>query len=129
MKRIVIEFIENSDQKYPTCGDYEYDDEGVLQVRVSKLGNDYMEELIAIHELVEEMLARRNGVTVKEITDFDLAYEEERELHLHSLTDEPGFDRRSPYLKFHTYATGVEMGLCSMLDISWNDYNDKVNAL
>lgn len=33
--RILIETIPISEMRYPTCGDYWYDKEGVLQVRVA----------------------------------------------------------------------------------------------
>ena len=48
--KINIETISHGQQRYPTPGDYWYDEEGTLQVRISDLGNELYEKMIAIHE-------------------------------------------------------------------------------
>lgn len=127
--KISIETIPNDCHRYKTCGDYWYDENGVLQIRVSDMGNELYETLIAVHELIEERITKQRGITEQEITDFDLMYEEERSMGLHEDWEEPGFDERAPYLDAHTYATSVEMNLCNKLGVDWNHYSNKVNSL
>jgi len=127
--KIIIETISHDKQVYPTVGDYRYDEEGTLHIKVSDLGDIYMETMVAIHELIEERLVRKAGIPIKEIDDFDIMYEKEREQGLHRDDEEPGFDSRAPYLDFHTFASGIEMALCSKLGINWNEYSNKVNSL
>lgn len=128
-KRIVIDFIPHNDQRYSTLGDYFFDENGVLNIRVSDTGNEYYNELVAIHELIEEMVTRHRGIDEPMIMDFDKDFEEERELGLHTNGEEPGFDNRSPYRDEHTVAEGIEMMLCGILGESWVDYNEKLNNM
>jgi hypothetical protein len=131
IKHIVIDIIPNEFQRYSTSGDYFYDkdDHGILHVKVSDMDNDEYNELVAIHEMIEEMLTRNQGVTEPEIMAFDEKYEADRESGLHGDDEEPGFDSQSPYLRQHTIATGVEMILCGELGLSWTDYDKKVMSL
>lgn len=126
---IHIKTIPHKDQRYETPGDYWYDEDGVLQIRISDLGSTLYERMVAIHELVEETLATHKGITEKEITDFDLKYEKERSDGIHSETDEPGFDNYSPYLQEHTLSTAVEMMMCAHAGVKWNEYSDAFKDL
>lgn len=128
-KRINIEVIPHDQQRYETPGDYWYDEYGTLQVRVSDLGNQLFERMVIIHELVEETLTNKRGISELEITSFDVMYEKEREQGLHSDTDEPGFDNDCPYLQEHTLATAVEMQMCALAGIKWNEYADAFKDL
>ena len=127
MNRIIIDFVPHQQQRYNTPGDYFYDknfDNGeLLKVVISKLDDPYLEELVAIHEMIEEMLTRKFGITEQQIMDFDLKYEKEREQGLHEPEDEPGFDKDSPYWKWHQVSTSIEMLLCALLDVNWEQYN------
>lgn len=127
--RIVIETIDHKDQVYPTVGDYRYDEEGTLQIKISNLGDEYLETLVAIHELIEERLLKKRGIPVSIIDEFDIEYEKERERGLHKYDEEPGFDKRSPYLDEHTFATSIEMAICSKMSYNWVEYSEKVNSL
>lgn len=128
MNRITIDFVPHHFQRYATPGDYFYDQEDDkgehLKIVISKLGDEYLEELVAIHEMVEELLTRKFGITEQQIMDFDIQYEKERGQGLHSPEDEPGFDKNSPYWKWHQVATSIEMLLCGLLDVNWEDYNN-----
>ncbi len=127
--QINIKTIKPEKQRYPTVGDYWYDEEGVLQIRVTDLGDEFLEKLIVIHELIEEALTKKKGLSEPEIMDFDLAFEKRRDLGLVDKLSEPGFDNDAPYLKEHTFATSVEMGMCALAGISWTDYSKKVDEI
>jgi hypothetical protein len=126
---IVIKTIPHKSQRYETVGDYFYDHEGVLQVRVSDMGDEFTEKMVAIHELIEEALTKQKGITEEQITDFDLFYEKKREMGLVKEDSEPGFDNDAPYLMEHTIATGVEMMMCAHAGIKWNEYEHTINSL
>lgn len=126
---IHIKTIPHKDQRYDTCGDYWMDENGILQIRVSDMGNDKYAALVAIHELVEQQLTEWKGISEQEITDFDIAFESARKLGLRRENEEPGFNNDAPYLLEHTLATGVEMMMCAHAGIKWNDYDHAVNSL
>lgn len=126
---IHVKTIPINDMRYPSCGDYWYDDLGILQVRVAEMDNSFYETMVAIHEIVEELLTKHRGITEQQIMDFDLYYEKKREMGLVDEMSEPGFSNEAPYLKEHTLATSVEMMICAMAGESWMDYDQTVNAL
>jgi hypothetical protein len=123
---IVIKFIPHKEQRYETVGDYWEDQDGNLQIRVSEMKNEMYNGMVAVHELVEFLLCRKNGVSEDAITKFDIAFEKKRKK---GNVDEPGFDNKAPYRKEHTAATAVEMIMCSATGVSWNNYDKKVNSL
>jgi hypothetical protein len=129
IKDINIKIIDHKDQRATSPGDYWYDKDGVLQMRISDTGDDTMNRLILIHEMVEEFISQHQGVDEPTIQEFDEFYEGERELGLHTAEAEPGFDSRSPYRQFHTIATAIEMMLAGHLNVDWNEYDKKVLAL
>lgn len=72
---------------------------------------------VAIHELVEAYLCRKDGVSDEVVSAFDEHYEAERKEGKHNEDDEPGDDSRSPYRKQHRAATFVERAVCHVLNI------------
>lgn len=126
---IHIETIPGNLQRYSTVGDFWYDENGVLQVRVSDMGDSFLEKMVIVHELVEEALTSKKGIREQVITDFDLNFEEERLMGLHSDDEEPGFANDSPYLQEHTLATAVEMMMCAHAGVKWNEYEQVINNL
>lgn len=129
MININILTIPIEDMRYPTCGDYWYDKQGTLQVRVADMGNEFFEKMIIVHELIEEATTKKNGITEQQIMDFDLYYEKRREQKLVPELSEPGFCSESPYRKEHTFATGVEMGMCALCNVDFLEYDKTVNEL
>ncbi len=123
---VVIKTIPHKDHRYETVGDYWEDENGVLQIRVSEMKNEMFNGMVAVHELVEFLLCRKNGVSEEAITKFDIAFEKKRKK---GNVDEPGFDNKSPYRKEHTAATAVEMIMCVASGVSWTNYDQKVNSL
>lgn len=131
---ITIAAIPHASQRYPTCGDWWVDDHGVMQIRVSEeMGPDSC-FLVAIHECIEAVIAMRRGVTVKEVDEFDIAYEKAHRvggtLDGERLDEtEPGDDPACPVFKEHGVATGIERILCAEMGISWSQHDKAVEAL
>ena len=73
LKRIFIETIPHSKQRYETCGDWWWDDDGeTLQIRVSDTGDWRYNAAVAIHELTEVLLCRDHGVSQEAADGFDM---------------------------------------------------------
>ena len=117
--KIVIETIEHRDQRYPTVGDW-FEQDGVLQVKVSSLGDWRYEILVALHEVIEQSLCRQEGVTEAQVDEFDLA---------HLDADDPGSHPEAPYRTQHEFATAVEMLIAQRLGVDWAAYDTAVKAL
>lgn len=127
--RIEIEFKPVHLMRYPTVGDYFYLSDGTLKIEIADTSNEFYNKMILIHELVEEAITKKNGITEQQIMDFDLAFEKARELGLKTADEEPGFCNDAPYKEAHYYATSVEMGMCALTKTSWKDYDYAVNSL
>lgn len=131
---IIIKTIPHSEQRYPTCGDWFFDDDGKLNIKVSQeMGEDSC-FLVAIHELVEVWLAQKRGVTVKEVDDFDIDYEKKHReggiLSGKRLDEsEPGYDPSCPVFKEHGIATAIETLLCAEMGIPWPEHEKRVESL
>jgi hypothetical protein len=126
---VTIKVIPHQDQRYNTPGDWWFDGDGNLEIRVSDLGNHDQENCIAFHEYFEAITCRKSMIDEKTVSDFDMKYEKERAEGLHEQHEEPGFDNRAPYREQHQLATGVELILGTALGVKWNDYDTAVTAL
>lgn len=124
--RVLIETIPHDSQRYSTAGDYQYLPDGTVYITVSDIGDEKMETLVAIHELIEERLTKWRGIKEQDITDFDIEFEKNREP---GNLDEPGFDKDAPYRAEHLAATGIEMMMCALSGMEWHDYEQKINSL
>lgn len=128
MLNISIKTIPQEEQHYNTLGDY-YEIAGGLAIRVTEIGDEYAELLVAIHELVECFLTRKRRISDSEITAFDMKFEQERALEMHIKSDEPGDDPRAPYVREHRFAENIERLVAHELGIIWADYEARLNAL
>ena len=127
---IHIKTIPNDKMRIPGgVGDYWYDHEGVLQVRVVELGDEFMEKSVAAHELIEEALTKKRGLPEPEIQAFDDYYSQRQKMGLVPDDAEAGFDPSAPYRNEHAFATGVELGMCALAGVSWKEYEDKINSI
>jgi hypothetical protein len=126
---IRIKTIPIEQMRYPSVGDYWYDPQGVLEVRVAEMGNELYHKMVVIHELIEEALTKHRGLSEQDIMAFDLYYEKRREQGLVPADSEPGFDPNAPYLREHTLATSVEMMMCALSGESWTEYDRTVMNL
>jgi len=123
---IVIKTIPHAEQRYPTCGDWYYDADKSLQIRVSQMHDSRYEFLVALHEVIEVKLCEWCGVTQKVVDDFDMEYEKNREEGDES---EPGDSPRAPYKFQHCVATGIERIVAAVMGVDWSDYEATINAL
>ena len=127
--KIVIETVKHEMNRNGQVGDYRYLQDGTLYITVSDLGDDKQNWLVAIHEMIEEMTSKCDGITEQQITDYDEYYEKKRELGLVNQFSEDGFASDCIYKKYHTIATGIELILAAQLGVDWTDYEQKVNSL
>ena len=126
IKNIIIEVIPHDWQRYETVGDYYFDDNGVLHVKVSEMEDNRHELLVAVHELVEVLQTEHNGVREEDIAVFDKEFESRR---AEGNVDEPGDDPKAPYRIEHCIATSVERLLCALFGVDWKTYEEECNSL
>lgn len=126
---IHIQTIPNSAQRYPTPGDWWFDESGDVQIRVSDMGNWKYEFLIAYHELLEVILCKDRGITQAEVDAFDIQFEKERSDGKHALDDEPGYAAAAPYRNEHFMAEAVERIAANQLNVNWEEYSNVVMNL
>lgn len=125
--KIIIETIPHKEQRYPTVGDWFYEDGGeTLRIKVSQLSDWKRESLIAIHELVEVVLCKNEGISQESVDKFDFEFESDRK---EGDLSEPGDAPSAPYNKQHCLATGVERILAGVLGVAWGPYADEVESL
>lgn len=126
LPKIVIEAIPHVEQNYDTCGDWYYDKDGTLHIKVSHLSSWQHEALIVLHELAEVLMAKHDGVTVEQVDAFDKQFEANR---LEGNVDEPGDDPACPVWRQHGVASGIERVIASQMGVDWEAYSNEVNAL
>lgn len=147
--RIVIQAVEKQREPWIGVGDWQFEGD-VLYVRVLKMGDERFEAMVAIHECVEALLCRNDGVPEKRVDDFDAMYERARTavekgivthkhpdptnpgIHSEILANplaEPGDSRFSPYATQHGWATAVERILAGAFGVSWAEYDETVQAV
>jgi hypothetical protein len=123
---ITIKPIPHDEQRYPTVGDWVYDNDGNLIIVVSDMGDWKLNALVGLHELVEVLLCKNDGVTQKQVDDFDIDYESKRKPGDES---EPGDSPDAPYQSQHCIATGFERVMAAELGVKWEEYEAKINSL
>lgn len=128
-KSVTIEVIPHKDQRYPTVGDWQWDENGNLKISVSDMDNWKYEMLVALHEMVEVLLCKDRGIRQVDVDRFDVQFEREREEGMQSADAEPGDSPDAPYRKEHFFATNLERLLAAELKVDWNDYDRTVMEL
>lgn len=111
--------------RYPTCGDY-FENDGMLNIEIFDQGNEDHIFLIAIHELVEQYLTKKRGITNEQIDEFDFEYEKNRSKD--DRGSEPGDAIDCPYRNEHRFATIVEQMLAHELGINWQEYDKNIKV-
>jgi hypothetical protein len=124
--RIEVQTIPHHGQRYPTVGDY-WDADDAVQIRVSEMDDWRYVILVALHEIVESMLARYRGISEETIGSFDMEFEKKREQGL--VRGEPGDAPDSPYRREHFFATSLERLLAAELGVDWAQYEAHVDSL
>jgi hypothetical protein len=128
MIKTVIKSINLEDQRYETLGDY-YIKDGIRTFAITKTGNDLYDDLIFIHEFVEEVLTRNKGITEEQILAFDLQFEEKIKNGEVGEDEEPGEQIDSPYRQEHVIAELIERLIINHLNIDFNTYNNNLLKL
>lgn len=127
--KINIKTIPHDTQRYSTCGDWWFSDD-TLEIRVSNLGNEVWEWLIAEHEINEAIMCRSEKVEEKSVSNFDISFEIIRKLYPDIIGDqEPGDMINAPYNKMHIKATNIEKLSASYHNVNWKDYSNTINEL
>lgn len=124
--KILIETIPHEQQRYTTVGDWYYEPDGTLRIKVSTLSDWRREMLVAVHELVEVLTCKLDGVTQEEVDRFDMQFERDRP---EGNEDEPGDSPTAPYREQHCLATGIERILAARWGVDWAPYEDELAAL
>jgi hypothetical protein len=119
---LYITTLPHKKQRYPTVGDYFIND-GLIRIRVSEMGNEDYEFLVALHEIVESWLVYRRGISEPDITAFDIIHEEV------GGEGEPGDHPDAPYRAEHFFATTIERLMARELNVDWLEYDKVVEAL
>lgn len=120
--KITIETIPHNEQRYPTVGDWQFDENtGDLSIKVSMMGDWRYELLVGLHELVEAGLCRDMGIAEFLVDEFDTGYKGPYE--------EPGDDPDAPYYQQHFMATNLERLLANALSVNWQAYDYAVSEL
>lgn len=117
---VTIRIIPHNDQRYKTCGDWTFTPNGDLDIAISLMGDWRSEMLVALHELVEVILCKNDGVTQEVVDAFDIS---------HLSSDEPGDDQDAPYRDQHCFATAVERMVCAAMKMAWEDHDRRVSGL
>lgn len=123
--KIVIETIPHSQQRLPGSigGDWQFDAEGNLLIRVSDMGDWRYNFLLARHEMDEAILCKHAGITT-EMVDAD-------ELKA-SPTDDPDSFSGYPgscYQAQHNDALAAEWVMARALGVQWEEYAAAFEAL
>jgi hypothetical protein len=126
---IAIKTIPHSEHRYPTCGDWWWTPDGDLEIRVSKMSDWRYEVLVGFHELCEVLICKHLGITQAEVDAFDIKFEADRELGIHTEDEEPGDHKDAPYRVQHFIATNCERILALALGVNWADYDNEVVSL
>lgn len=121
MNTTLIRTIPHELQRYDTAGDYRERD-GVWYVNVSKMSDWRYEALVKVHEIVEMILCKNDGVDWKDIDNFDMVGAGKGH-------PDPGTLVDAPYYEQHKQATNIEQLLAEYLKVSWTDYNAALDAL
>ena len=125
--KINFKVIHSSEHRYPTCGDYWFDESsGTWEFRVSRMGNLYYEILVLIHEITEWAMCEVAGIPEPEIKAFDEMFEAERAAGKWNDEAEPGHDPRAPYRRQHQCAEMVERLAAFLMGVDWILYSNAV---
>jgi hypothetical protein len=101
--------------RYSTCGDWEFLPNGTLHASVPDYGAKHDNAfLVALHEIVEGWLCKKDGILEHEVLGFDKSHPE---------LEEPGDSPDAPYHKQHMVATAVEKLVCEAMGLSWEGHD------
>jgi hypothetical protein len=116
-----------NDQHRPGIGgaDWQFDQNGDLNVRISQMIDPRYEVTLAIHEIVEAVLCAFHGITDKEVDAYDIP----RDLADPANTCNRGDEVDCPYRAEHNAATACERVVAGELGVPWRDYDNELSRL
>jgi hypothetical protein len=120
MRKLTCSTVPHNRQRYDTLGDYMETVRGEILFCVSDCGDWRMEAMLFMHELVEYLLARKDGIEIKTVDEWDLN---------HLTDDEPGALPDCPYRKAHETANAFEQMLASVLGVGWHEYEQRLDSI
>lgn len=120
--KITIETIPHSQQRYNTCGDWQFDSQGNLNIRVSEMGDPRMNFLVARHELDEAMLCWFGGISQEEVDAYDFS-------HPAAGGDCFSDNLDAPYAQEHNNALAAEWQMARLLGVNWEGYIKRLEEL
>ena len=126
---ITIRTIPHAEQRYPTAGDWWFDDAGDLQIRVSAMGNWRYETLVARHELDEALLCKAHGIPQESVDAFDAGWAIAEWALGEPNVDEPGLNPAAPYHVEHMTAYAAELAFMVNLGVAFNEYTEALARL
>lgn len=77
--------------------------------------------LLAIHEAVEALMCKHNGVTQESVDKYDQEYDKTHAADLNA-----GDETDCPYRLEHCYATAIERILAGVFQVPWKEYDDRL---
>lgn len=122
---IIIKSIPHKQHRYPTCGDWWFE-EGTLHIRVSEELPKKCQELVVLHELAEVLMCQANGVSQESVDHFDMNFEANRHPDDES---EPGDHPDAPYNVQHRLATAIETIAAAQMGVNWLEHEKEIGKL
>jgi hypothetical protein len=123
----IISQVPHTKQRYETVGDWIPGKPA--EIRVSRMEDQRYVFLVALHEMIEYELCKKNGISDNEVVAFDVNFEAERRRNMHPIEAEPGNDPRAPYRDEHDFATVIEMMVAQKLGVKWSAYEKALLSL
>ena len=121
---VEIRVIPHPDQRYDTAGDWWWEGD-TLHIRVSQFPESpakaRYEFLVAIHEYVEAMLCKFQGVSEADVDAWDLGPG--------AAMEDPGNDPRAPYHQQHKEGLLIEKLMAQALKLRWDTYEKQFDQL
>lgn len=118
MKRVVIDFIPQSEQRYNTVGDYG-ETETEVWFKITLLSKPIYSVCVLMHEIWEFFRNKDLGIPVEAVDEFDL---ENFDL------DDPGLSPDAPYHKTHMEADAIERACIVMAGEDWVEYSNDIEG-
>jgi hypothetical protein len=120
--RITINTVLHHNQRYNTCGDWQFDDQGNLTIFVSETGNEWMNFLVARHELDEAMLCRFRKVSQEQVDEYDLSHPDAGGDCFSANVD-------APYYQSHCDALCAEWVMAQLVKVDWKHYTQVIEEI
>ena len=106
----------HAEQRYNTVGDWQFDSRGNLTVTVSSELSEKEQYLVAIHELIEAVCCKYDGVDQDDVDAWDFKGGD-------------GSDPAAPYHIQHVFAEALEFKIAAYIEMNWTMYEKDIEVL